>query len=125
MNLLLLLAGGVLGALSRYHAVTLIQSRLRRPFPLGTVVVNLSGCLILGTLAGLVVKHPAWPGAELSLFAGTGFCGAYTTFSSYCFETIQLWRAGQRGAALVNALGQPLLGLLAAWAGLALGAVLL
>lgn len=121
MSLLLLLLGGVAGAICRYHLVRYVQARSRLRFPLGTCVINLSGSLLLGLLGGLLVGQVTWPGPSLRLLFGTGFCGAYTTFSSFIFETSQLWQHRQRCAALLNLLGQPLLGGLAAWAGLWLG----
>ena len=120
MTVVLLALGGVAGALCRYHGVRLVHRHYRGPFPLGTLMVNLSGCFALGLLLGLLVRQPQWPTAELALILGTGFCGAYTTFSSFAFETMQLWRHGQRRAALANGLAQPLLGVALAWLGLLL-----
>jgi fluoride exporter len=122
LSYLLLATGATCGALCRYHAVRLIQARLRGNFPLGTFLVNLSGSLLLGLLGGLVAAHPDWPGDSLQALAGVGFCATYTTFSSFIFETTQLWRQGARRAALLNLCGQPALGLLCAWLGLVIGA---
>ena len=121
MTFVLLALGGVVGALGRYHGTRWVQSRISSAFPLGTFLVNLSGCWALGLLTGVLLAHPDWPGRELSLLLGTGVCGAYTTFSSFAFETMQLWRQGQRRQALYNGLAQPLLGCLCVWLGLALG----
>jgi CrcB protein len=122
MTYFLLMIGGVAGALARYHGARLVQARAGGDFPLGTFLINLSGSFALGMLVGLVATHPGWPARQLSLLLGTGFCGAYTTFSSFGWETIQLWRQGTPRQALFNLLGQPLLGGLAAAAGLLLGA---
>ncbi|HMQ32492.1 MAG TPA: fluoride efflux transporter CrcB [Chloroflexaceae bacterium] len=121
MTLILLAVGAVAGAIARYHAVRLIQSRRGGIFPLGTLLVNLSGSLLLGLVAGLVANHPDWPVDSIQALAGVGFCATYTTFSSFIFETVQLWRRGYRRAALLNVSAQPALGLLCAWAGLAVG----
>lgn len=121
MMFLLLGLGGVLGALCRYHGARIVQARISRNFPLGTLLINLSGSALLGALIGVLARHPTWPRQELSLLWGTGFCGAYTTFSSWSFETVQLWREGQRRDALINVLTQPLLGGFAAWLGLLVG----
>lgn len=116
-----LLLGGIAGALTRYHAARLIQARVAGSFPLGTVLVNLSGCLGLGLLTGLLAGHPTWPVAGLRLALGVGFFGGYTTFSSFAWETAQLWRQGQRRAAGLNLAAQAGLGALLAAVGLLLG----
>ncbi|NCC36742.1 MAG: fluoride efflux transporter CrcB, partial [Chloroflexia bacterium] len=84
-------------------------------------VVNLSGSLLLGMLAGLIATHPAWPISSLQSLAGVGFCATYTTFSSFIFETVQLWRQGNQRSALLNLCGQPILGFACAWFGIFLG----
>ncbi len=121
MTYLLLAIGGVLGALCRYHISQFIQVRRQIFFPIGTFVVNLSGSLLLGLLGGLLAFHPNWPVESLQSTFGIGFCATYTTFSSFIFETLQLWRLGRYRAALLNVLVQPLLGCLLAWIGLMIG----
>lgn len=121
MTYLLLALGAIAGALSRFHAIRLIQGWSGSTFPLGTFVVNLSGSLLLGLIGGLVATHPNWPISSIQAIAGIGFCATYTTFSSFIFETVQLWRRGSRRAALTNLCGQPMLGLLCAWLGLVVG----
>ncbi|HEX6292349.1 MAG TPA: fluoride efflux transporter CrcB [Herpetosiphonaceae bacterium] len=121
MSYLLLALGGIAGALCRYHGVRAIHARTTIAFPVGTYVINLSGSFMLGLLAALLARHPAWPVEQLGLLFGTGFCGAYTTFSSFAFESTQLWRQAQRRRALLNLVSQPLLGILAAWIGLLIG----
>lgn len=110
-----------LGAISRYHINRHVQGRTVTDFPLGTFLINVSGSLLFGFVAGLVAQHPEWPGAQLTLLLGVGFCGAYTTFSSFAWETLQLWHKGRRGQAIYNLFGQPLLGGLAAWIGVLIG----
>ncbi|WP_129674857.1 fluoride efflux transporter CrcB [Candidatus Chloroploca sp. Khr17] len=123
MSYLLLSLGAIVGALSRYHLVRVIQARYGSTFPIGTFVVNLSGSLLLGILAGLIATHPAWPLTSLQALAGVGFCATYTTFSSFIFETIQLWRQGNQRSAMLNLCGQPILGFGFAWLGIFLGRV--
>ena len=123
MSYLLLALGGALGALCRYHGGRIIHSRIATTFPLGTFAINLSGSFLLGLLVGLLARHPDWSVGSLNLLFGIGFCGAYTTFSSFAFESIQLWRHDQRRHAIANLLGQPLLAGCAAWLGLLIGSL--
>lgn len=121
MSLLLLWLGGILGALCRFAISRLSQRLNPGKFPWGTLLINVSGSGLLGLLMGLVASHPTWPTAALGIFFGTGFCGAYTTFSTFALETTELWHQGCRRATYLNALGQPLLGGLSAWLGLHMG----
>ena len=121
MSLLLLWLGGILGALWRFYITRLSQRLNPSVFPWGTFLINFSGSTLLGLLTGLLASHTTWPTAQLGIFLGAGFCGAYTTFSTFAFETVELWQRGARWTALLNAVGQPLVGLLGAWVGLSLG----
>lgn len=121
MTYVLLAVGGVIGALGRYHTARLVQARIGDAFPLGTLLINLSGSLVLGALTGLVARQALWFPQEASLLLGTGVCGAYTTFSSFGYETVQLWRQGRSRRAIVNIVGQLVLGTLAAWLGIIVG----
>ena len=110
-----------IGAPARYLVDGAVQDAIGGRFPWGTAVVNHTGSLLLGVLTGRGLYH-AFPD-ELRFVLGTGFCGAYTTFSTFTFETVRLAeggdpRAGGRNLA-VNVLG----GLAAAAAGLALAAI--
>jgi len=113
---------GALGAPLRYLVDSRIQSARRGGFPFGTLVINVSGSLVLGAVTGLALYHglPRVPKAVL----GAGFCGAYTTFSTHAFETVRLAQDGERRAAVANVLANLLLGTAAAAAGLALAGVL-
>lgn len=113
--------GAITGALCRYHLVRMIQTRQRGVFPMGTLLVNVSGSLLLGVIASLVANHPSWQLTTLQLVAGAGFCATYTTFSSFIFESVQLWRRHYQRVALLNLCAQPLLGLGCAWLGLLIG----
>lgn len=113
--------GGACGAPARYLAERFIAARNRFSVPWGTVVVNISGSLLLGVLTGLDLNGHLGTG-EMALLA-TGFCGAYTTFSAWSFESVSLLEAGQYRSAVVNIVGSLVLGLAAGSAGLAIGLV--
>jgi CrcB protein len=115
-----LIAAG-LGATTRYVLDGWVQSRTGGTFPWGTFTVNISGCLILGILTGLGLYHDL--GSTARTIAGTAGLGAYTTFSTFTFETVRLVEEGAVDAAVRNAAASFLVGLAAAAAGLALTAV--
>ena len=108
------LLGGA-GAVFRFLVDRAVSSRVARPFPFGTLVVNLSGALLLGFLAGLALPP------HLALLAGTGFVGSYTTFSTWMLETQRLTEERQMWAAVANIVVSLVLGLAAAGLGLSIG----
>ncbi|EMY34284.1 hypothetical protein D477_010591 [Arthrobacter crystallopoietes BAB-32] len=120
--LLLALAGGA-GAGTRFvldGAVRTWQAKTgRTTFPLGILLVNTTGSFLLGLLTGVVLSQHLAP--ELQLVLGTGFLGAYTTFSTASIDTVRLVREGNWGQGLFNAAGTVVLTVAAAAAGLALG----
>lgn len=87
MGFLLVCLGASAGAPARYLLDRAIQTRHTALTPWGTLAVNLSGSLLLGFLVGL---GPAGAGERLLLLLGTGFCGTFTTYSTFSFETIRL-----------------------------------
>ena len=110
---------GALGAPARYLVDGWVQRRTDAEIPVGTMAVNLSGSFLLGLLAGLVLHHgfPHTP----QVLLGAGFCGAYTTFSTFMFETVRLTEERARFQALVYLAVSLGGGLAAAALGLALG----
>ena len=111
MTLLLVLAGGVIGAPLRYLTDLLVQSRHDSLFPWGTFTVNVSGSLVLGAVLG-AASTGALPAAAVT-FIGTGICGALTTFSTFGFETVRLLEEGSISTAAANAVGSLAAGLAA------------
>jgi fluoride exporter len=109
------LLGGV-GALLRFLLDRAVSSRVARPFPFGTLVVNISGALLLGFLAGVALSP------HLALLVGTAFVGSYTTFSTWMLETHRLGEERQLWPAVANIVVSVVLGLAAAWLGLSIGA---
>jgi CrcB protein len=112
---------GAVGAPVRYLVDDAIATRAEGVFPWGTLAINVSGSFLLGILTGLVLFH-GFP-ATLKVIAGTGFCGAYTTFSTFTYETVRLVEEGAVNEAVRNALASLVLGAAAAGAGLALAAL--
>ena len=119
--LLLALAGGV-GAGLRFIVDGLIRAKARTALPVGTMLINISGSLLLGLLTGLVAGH--YTDSAVGLILGTGFLGGYTTFSTANFETVRLVQARRTGLAVINAAGTMLACVLAAAAGTAVALLL-
>lgn len=117
---LLVGAGGFLGAALRFQLGGLVL-RLTPAwrFPLGTVLVNVTGCLAAGIIAGLLERHAA-PAGPARLFLLVGVLGGYTTFSAFSLETVLLLQRQQYALAALNVLLSVLLGLLALALGLKL-----
>ena len=120
MGFLLVCLGAAVGAPARYLADRAVQRRGDGLLPWGTLTVNVLGSLVLGVLAGLAAHHD--PGRTASLAAGTGFCGAFTTYSTFGYETLRLVEDGAWSYALVNVLASLAVGLAAAALGYAVGA---
>ena len=97
MTVLLVFLGGAVGAPARYLFDRWVQARHRLRFPLGTLLVNLIGCLVLGIVAGGVAHHQ-WSTDSQALL-GTGFCGGLTTFSAFSVEGVELWQGKLAGRA--------------------------
>ncbi|MFF7308945.1 CrcB family protein [Streptomyces sp. NPDC008137] len=112
MNWLLVVGGAMVGAPLRYLTDRAVQSRHDSVFPWGTLMVNVSGCLVLGLLTGAA--------SHLQLLLGTGLCGALTTYSTFSYETLRLAETGARLQAAVNVGASVAAGLGAAVAGAAL-----
>lgn len=96
-----LVAGGVLGTIARYVLSGAVYQTLGTGFPYGTLIVNLTGCFLIGFLAALAEeKFLLGPNARLFLMAG--FCGAFTTFSTFMLETNNLIKDGEMFRAFLN-----------------------
>lgn len=108
--------GGALGSIARYWVGTAIASRVGTRFPLGTFVINMSACLVIGFSMTYMSKRagfsPAW-----RFLVPIGFIGAYSTFSTYEWETLSSLRAGAFLIGLLYALGSFIVGLAAVWCG--------
>ncbi|MDP9485235.1 MAG: fluoride efflux transporter CrcB [Actinomycetota bacterium] len=122
MNVLLVAAGGALGAAARYLAGLWIVARFGAGFPWGTFFVNVTGSFLIGIVL-VLVERGALP-AEARLFVAVGLCGGYTTFSSFSYETLQLLNGGDAAPVLLNIFGQVLFCLLAVYLGVVFARVL-
>lgn len=115
--------GGALGSIARYLVGLLIYERAGTRFPYGTFVINLLGCFVIGVVMTVLDTHlelsPAWREAM-----PIGFIGAFTTFSTFEYETLRAVQHGQAVTALAYVVSSVVLGLGAVWAGASLGRVL-
>jgi CrcB protein len=116
------MVAGACGAVHRYLVDHAVQRRAGGEFPLGTLVINASGSFVLGVLTASALHHGV--SAAWLTVAGTGLIGAYTTFSTFAFDTVRLAEAGRWRPAAVNVALSIGLGLGAAALGLAVGAAL-
>lgn len=111
--------GGSLGAAARYSLSIFINNKFRqKSFPFGTLIINISGSFLLGLIANLYSVNQISEGVWL--FAGVGFCGAYTTFSTFGYETITLIRSNKAGTAGAYILFSVILSILTAAMGFAI-----
>ncbi|MFA5094926.1 MAG: fluoride efflux transporter CrcB [Candidatus Omnitrophota bacterium] len=102
-QLLQIIIGGALGTVSRYAVSVLVYRSAGTDFPYGTLVVNLTGCFLIGFLAS-VTEDRLLLGSNIRAFLMIGFCGAFTTFSTFILETANLIKDGEISRALVNVL---------------------
>lgn len=117
-NLLLVAAGGALGAGARHLVSGLFLRQFGSAWPWGTLFINVTGSLLLGLLVGVLAFRGGEGQAQLRLLLGTGVLGGFTTFSAYSLETVQLIERGRVGSALVYAFGSVALGVAGVFAGL-------
>lgn len=106
MTILLIAIGGVFGAVARYKLGEVLAKRSRSGFPIGTLLINLSGALVLGILTGMRLE------GNWYALLGEGFCGAFTTFSSFSLDTVHLLRARKRNRAALYVVLTVVLGIL-------------
>lgn len=112
---LLIALGAAVGAVSRWLLDGYVQSRHDSVFPWGTFVINTLGCLLLGVLLGASAEGDEL--VRLVALAGTGFSGAFTTFSTFAYESVVLAEEGSSGIGVLNVVGSVVAGLAAAFAG--------
>ena len=120
MTVAAIAVAGALGALARYAVGGLVADRAHGVFPWGTLVVNVSGSLVLGFLFVLLTER-LLPHPTLRIALTVGFLGAYTTFSTFSLETLRLIQDGAVGIAAMNVFGSVAAGLVAVYLGWVVG----
>jgi CrcB protein len=111
--------GSAVGGVSRYYLSTAVQQRFGATFPWGTLLVNIIGSLLVGFIIRYALATPV-VSAEVRALLTTGFCGGFTTFSTFSFETVTLIEEGQYERAGAYAFGSLLLALIATFCGFVL-----
>lgn len=123
MTWMAIAVGGALGSVARHGVNHLVHIRwLTTRFPVGTVVVNVAGCFVIGLLAGLLASERIALRAHWREFIFVGLLGGFTTFSTFGLDTFVLSRADSAGQAALNVALQVIGGLAAVWVGYQLGA---
>ena len=119
INAFAIASGAVPGALFRFYLTEWSKAKFGTKFPYATFGINLTGCLAMGFFFTIFKGITGYP-TELDLLIRTGFLGSYTTFSTYGFDTLTLWRSKQRGATIFYWAGSAILGLVAVILGVAI-----
>jgi CrcB protein len=117
-------AGSAVGGVARFLLTDAVHHRVGTTFPVGTLVVNVLGCLALGFIMQLALDTGELSPSTRALLT-TGFCGGFTTFSTFSWETVVLIQEGSLRRAAFNAIGSVTMGLGAIWIGMVAAKLLL
>lgn len=120
MKYLAISLGGILGANSRYLIADWAAQRFGAGFPYGTFIINISGSFLLGFFMAFL-QDRAFIHPNYRLFFATGFCGAYTTFSTFTYESLRLWQDGSFLLAITNLFGSLVVGMFGVFLGFVFG----
>jgi CrcB protein len=118
-NFLLVAFGGGVGSIARYLCQKWLGENYPHPFPWGTFVVNMVGCFLIGIIYATSEKT-TFVGPQVRLLLITGFCGGFTTFSTFAFENMSLLRGNDTVYFLIYAIASVVLGIIAVFAGIGL-----
>ncbi|MBK5271253.1 MAG: fluoride efflux transporter CrcB [Bacteroidia bacterium] len=118
-NILLIGLGGGIGSIARYLCQKWFSISYTQTFPWGTFVVNLIGCFLIGLVYAASEKGTALS-PQTRLFLATGFCGGFTTFSTFAFENMELFRSGDTAYFLLYTIGSVVLGIIGVFGGVAI-----
>lgn len=116
-TILLIGTGGFAGSVLRYLMTKYLSVLLPTSFPIGTFVVNLLGCFLIGVVMGL--SFESLISTRMRLMLATGFCGGFTTFSTYSLEIFELGQKGDANIGILYLFASIIFGLLCIWIGLA------
>ncbi len=122
MLIFLVAAGGALGSVARYGIGDWVHHGVAGAFPFGTLIVNVAGSFLLGFLYGLAGGES--PSERWRAFGGIGFCGGFTTFSTFSLDTVRMLERGEFGAAGLSTAANVSLSIVALFAGMSLAAAL-
>jgi fluoride exporter len=120
-SLLMVGAGGFLGSVTRYVTVYFVDRKMNALFPYGTLTVNILGSFILGLVLGITYKTPSPGNSNWKLFLTTGFCGGFTTFSTFALDNINLLEQKVAGVSALYIIASLAATLLAVFTGLLIG----
>ena len=115
--ILMVAAGSALGGVARYSLQLLLFRLYPGTFPLGTFLVNLTGCFLIGLFFSLAERAGSIS-QETKLFLITGFCGGYTTFSTFSVDGLSLFRSGKTFYFVLYTAGSIIMGMLMTWLGM-------
>jgi len=116
-NLLIVGLGGAAGSMVRYAVQKVFQVQTAAPFPTGTLLVNITGCFLIGILWSLVSRSFTW-NDEMKLLLMTGFCGGFTTFSAFTLEGIGLLKENKTALFFIYLTASVVGGLVATFIGI-------
>lgn len=116
-NLLIVGLGGGVGSMSRYAVQKILQAQSIATFPIGTLLVNITGCFLIGILWSMVSRSLSWS-EELKLLLMTGFCGGFTTFSAFTLEGMGLLKENKTALFFIYLTASVVGGLLATFIGI-------
>ena len=122
-KLIYLAAGGILGTWARYYFAGFIYQKFGDSLPLGTMIVNLTGCFLIGFLSA-IIDEKFFLGPESKVLLMAGFCGAYTTFSTYMLETSNLVMGGEMLRAFLYVMLSTCIGFIALRLGIFIGEII-
>jgi CrcB protein len=119
-HLWLVFFGGGIGSIARYSLTKLVSDRWGTDFPFGTLGVNIMGSFLIGIIYAALQKYSSGQQAEIKLLLVTGFCGGFTTFSSFAYENNLLWQQGNGSLALIYTVTSLVVSLIATFIGMTL-----